>query len=103
MARRPHGLRLRASIPPSRPTRSTCGSSTPTILRGAPRTGTKPDFDVPQPGFGRVFSFNAMADYALELLDISCTFRSKDDHSLRYTAVSGTTLRIRDGEFVSVV
>ncbi|MDM0103394.1 ABC transporter ATP-binding protein [Variovorax sp. J22R24] len=44
-----------------------------------------------------------MADYALELLDISCTFRSKDDHSRRYTAVAGTTLRIREGEFVSVV
>ncbi|MGJ7511402.1 ABC transporter ATP-binding protein [Variovorax sp. GT1P44] len=44
-----------------------------------------------------------MADHALELFDISCTFRSKDDHSQRYTAVSRTTLRIRDGEFVSVV
>jgi NitT/TauT family transport system ATP-binding protein len=44
-----------------------------------------------------------MADYALELLDISCTFRSKDDHSQRYTAVADTTLRIREGEFVSVV
>ena len=44
-----------------------------------------------------------MSDYALELLDISCTFRSKDDHSQRYTAVADTTLRIRAGEFVSVV
>jgi len=44
-----------------------------------------------------------MADYALELLDISCTFRSKDDHSQRYTAVADTTLRIHEGEFVSVV
>ncbi|RZL87648.1 MAG: ABC transporter ATP-binding protein [Variovorax sp.] len=41
--------------------------------------------------------------YALELLDIGCTFRAKDDHGQRYTAVSGTTLRIREGEFVSVV
>ena len=44
-----------------------------------------------------------MPDHALELLDISCTFRSKDDQSQRYTAVAGTTLRIREGEFVSVV
>ena len=41
--------------------------------------------------------------FALELLDISCTFRSKDDAAQRYTAVAGTTLRIREGEFVSVV
>jgi NitT/TauT family transport system ATP-binding protein len=44
-----------------------------------------------------------MSDYALELLDIRCTFRAKDDLSQRYTAVAGTTLRIREGEFVSVV
>ena len=42
-------------------------------------------------------------DYALELLDIQCTFRSKDDPGQRYTAVADTTLRIREGEFVSVV
>ena len=42
-------------------------------------------------------------EYALELLDISCTFRSKDDPGQRYTAVADTTLRIRAGEFVSVV
>jgi NitT/TauT family transport system ATP-binding protein len=44
-----------------------------------------------------------MSEYALELLDISCTFRSKDDPGQRYTAVADTTLRIRAGEFVSVV
>jgi NitT/TauT family transport system ATP-binding protein len=44
-----------------------------------------------------------MADHALELLDIRCTFRSKDEHGERYTAVADTTLRIREGEFVSVV
>ena len=44
-----------------------------------------------------------MPDHALELLDITCTFRSKDDPGQRYTAVSGTTLRVREGEFVSVV
>ncbi|CAN7470638.1 ABC transporter ATP-binding protein [Variovorax sp. LjRoot84] len=44
-----------------------------------------------------------MSSYALELLDISCTFRSKDEHGQRYTAVAGTTLRVREGEFVSVV
>jgi NitT/TauT family transport system ATP-binding protein len=41
--------------------------------------------------------------HALELLDISCIFRSKDDPGQRYTAVAGTTLRIAAGEFVSVV
>src|SRR5215203_1543173 len=41
--------------------------------------------------------------YALELIDIGCTFRSRDDAGQRYTAVSDTTLRIRAGEFVSVV
>lgn len=44
-----------------------------------------------------------MSEYALELLDISCTFRSKDDPGQRYTAVADTTLRIKAGEFVSVV
>src|SRR4051794_30780714 len=44
-----------------------------------------------------------MVDYALELLNISCIFRSKDDQGQRYTAVSGATLRIGEGEFVSVV
>ena len=44
-----------------------------------------------------------MADHALELIDIHCTFRSKDDRSQRYTAVADTTLRIGEGEFVSVV
>ena len=42
-------------------------------------------------------------DHALELLDITCTFRSRDDAGQRYTAVSHTTLRISAGEFVSVV
>ena len=42
--------------------------------------------------------------HALELLDISCTFRSRDAAvAQRYTAVSNTTLRINAGEFVSVV
>lgn len=41
--------------------------------------------------------------HALELLDITCTFRSRDDAGQRYTAVSSTTLRINAGEFVSVV
>ncbi len=41
--------------------------------------------------------------HALEFLDVTCTFRSQDNASQRYTAVSNTTLRIRAGEFVSVV
>lgn len=44
-----------------------------------------------------------MADHALELLDIRCTFVSKDSPGQRYTAVDGTTLCVREGEFVSVV
>jgi NitT/TauT family transport system ATP-binding protein len=42
-------------------------------------------------------------DHALELLDVTCTFRSRDDAGQAYTAVGETTLRIRAGEFVSVV
>ncbi|MDD5324545.1 MAG: ABC transporter ATP-binding protein [Polaromonas sp.] len=42
-------------------------------------------------------------DHALELLDITCTFRSRNDAGQRYTAVSHATLRISAGEFVSVV
>jgi NitT/TauT family transport system ATP-binding protein len=44
-----------------------------------------------------------MSEFALELLDISVTFRSREDAAHRYTAVADTTLRIRAGEFVSVV
>jgi NitT/TauT family transport system ATP-binding protein len=40
---------------------------------------------------------------ALELLDITCTFVSRDAVDQRYTAISNTTLRIKAGEFVSVV
>ena len=43
------------------------------------------------------------SDYAIEFLDITCTFRSRDDASQAYTAVGASTLRIRAGEFVSVV
>ena len=49
------------------------------------------------------FVTSDQSDYALELLDISCTFRSRDHAAQRYTAVSNTTLRVRAGEFVSVV
>jgi len=44
-----------------------------------------------------------MTDYALEFDAITVTFRAKDDPGQRYTAVADTTLRIRAGEFVSVV
>ncbi|MBU0588583.1 MAG: ABC transporter ATP-binding protein [Gammaproteobacteria bacterium] len=44
-----------------------------------------------------------MSEFALELIDISCTFRARDAASQSYTAVADTTLRIRAGEFVSVV
>lgn len=42
-------------------------------------------------------------DFALEFLDISCVFKAHDAAAQRYTAVADTTLRIRAGEFVSVV
>jgi len=48
-----------------------------------------------------------MSDFALEFVNISCTFKSSPGHGAagqeRYTAVADTTLRIRSGEFVSVV
>lgn len=40
---------------------------------------------------------------AIELQDIACTFISKDDPGQRYTAVSGVSLTVAAGEFVSVV
>ncbi len=47
----------------------------------------------------------AVSDYALELLGIRCTFRAREagTASSSYTAVADTTLRVRAGEFVSVV
>ena len=44
-----------------------------------------------------------MSAYALELEHITVTFTSPDAPSQRYTAVADTTLRIKAGEFVSVV
>lgn len=44
-----------------------------------------------------------MSDFALELVGITVTFRARDDQAQRYTAVADTTLRVRAGEFVSVV
>jgi NitT/TauT family transport system ATP-binding protein len=40
---------------------------------------------------------------ALELDGVSCTFISRDAPGQRYTAVSGVTLALQPGEFVSVV
>ncbi|MDH5204574.1 MAG: ABC transporter ATP-binding protein [Hylemonella sp.] len=44
-----------------------------------------------------------MADFALELLNLTCTFRSRQPGLPAYTAVADTSLCIRAGEFVSVV
>jgi NitT/TauT family transport system ATP-binding protein len=44
-----------------------------------------------------------MSDFALELDQITVAFRSPGEQAARYTAVADTTLRIRAGEFVSVV
>jgi NitT/TauT family transport system ATP-binding protein len=45
----------------------------------------------------------ALAAPALELCDISVTFRSREAPGQRYTAVAHTSLAIAPGEFVSVV
>lgn len=42
-------------------------------------------------------------DFALEFLGVSCVFKARDAGGPRYTAVLDTTLRIKAGEFVSVV
>jgi NitT/TauT family transport system ATP-binding protein len=44
-----------------------------------------------------------MSPFALELNRITVTFHSRDNPGQRYTAVADTTLRVRAGEFVSVV
>src|SRR5450759_920291 len=44
-----------------------------------------------------------MSEFALEFLNFSCIFKARDAAAQHYTAVSDTTLRIRAGEFVSVV
>lgn len=44
-----------------------------------------------------------MTELALELQDITCTFRPREADSQPYTAVANTSLRIASGEFVSVV
>ena len=46
---------------------------------------------------------SALPEFALEFLEVSCTFRPRDAASHAYTAVGQTTLRIKEGEFVSVV
>ncbi|WHZ11501.1 MAG: ABC transporter, ATP-binding protein [Burkholderiaceae bacterium] len=46
-----------------------------------------------------------MSEFALELLDVTCTFKAaaQPGGAPSYTAVADTTLRVRAGEFVSVV
>ncbi|MEI2417498.1 ABC transporter ATP-binding protein [Orrella sp. JC864] len=44
-----------------------------------------------------------MAEPALSLQGITCTFVSREDRSRRYTAVQDTALDVAEGEFVSVV
>lgn len=44
-----------------------------------------------------------MSEFALELIDISCTFRAREPGAEAYTAVARSTLRVGAGEFVSVV
>jgi NitT/TauT family transport system ATP-binding protein len=45
----------------------------------------------------------SLSSWALELRDITVTFRSREARGERYTAVANTTLAIGAGEFVSVV
>jgi NitT/TauT family transport system ATP-binding protein len=42
-------------------------------------------------------------DFALEFLNVSCVFKSTQPGAQNYTAVASTNLRIKAGEFVSVV
>ena len=44
-----------------------------------------------------------ISEYALEFLDVSCVFKVAEEGAPNYTAVSDSTLRIKAGEFVSVV
>ena len=46
---------------------------------------------------------SSMSEFALEFLDVSCTYLSHHNAAQRHTAVADTTLRIKAGEFVSVV
>ena len=46
---------------------------------------------------------SAHVPHALELNDITVTFRSREERDQRYTAVANTTLKVAAGEFVSVV
>ena len=62
----------------------------------------------PKPNDRRARSFFIEAErihlsFALELNDITVTFRSREERDQRYTAVAATTLRVAAGEFVSVV
>ena len=62
----------------------------------------------PNPNDRRARSFFIEAErihlsFALELNDITVTFRSREERDQRYTAVAATTLRVDAGEFVSVV
>lgn len=45
----------------------------------------------------------AALDYALEFLGVSCVFKATETGAQSYTAVGESTLRIKAGEFVSVV
>ena len=45
---------------------------------------------------------SAVSDFALEFLGVTCTFRASDG-AASYPAVADTNLRVRAGEFVSVV
>lgn len=44
-----------------------------------------------------------LSEYALEFLDVSCVFKAAEVGGQNYTAVTDSTLRIKAGEFVSVV
>ncbi len=61
----------------------------PTSLPAEPKSASRPD--APMPAF------------ALEFLGISCRFKGREAAAQPYTAVRDTTLRVRAGEFVSVV
>ena len=60
-------------------------------LRAGPRNDSRPDVSA------------VVSEFALEFVGVGCIFRAPNAGAVRYTAVADTTLRIRAGEFVSVV
>src|SRR6185295_20024258 len=95
--------RLPASIRQSSPKRLPCRRPTPTNSPGGPRKSSRHKLRGGEKRACYLGYASGMSPYALELDRITVTFHSPENPGQRYTAVADTTLRIRAGEFVSVV